>query len=255
MSEETTIPNREPAPPTLFNSLGFPAPHFRDADQQKEAATLGMWLFLGTEVLLFGGLFTGYFVYRHAYPEAWEFGSRKLYAIIGAVNTAVLLTSSLCVALAVHAAHAGDRTRVVRFLLLTIGFGAAFLGIKGYEYSKDYAEHLVPWSATFDPLPAGKATADEHIPARVRDDPRQLAAFARGVRLFMLFYFVMTLLHATHMVAGVGALAVLTWLAHRGRFSAGFYTPVEMAGLYWHFVDVVWVFLLPALYFVRPYPH
>jgi cytochrome c oxidase subunit III len=240
-------------PPTLFDSLGEPghAHHFEDAAQQKEASTLGMWLFLGTEVMLFGGMFAGYFTYRYAYPHAWEMGSRKLFPVIGSINTAVLLTSSLCVALAIHSANAGNRKGIVRYLLLTILFGAMFLGIKGVEYYLDYREHLIPWGADFRP----KIEEEEakKLPADIRENPARMEQLARQMRLFMLFYFIMTLIHATHMVAGISVMGLLAWLAHRGRFSPRYYTPVEMAGLYWHFVDVVWVFLLPALYFVRPY--
>jgi cytochrome c oxidase subunit 3 len=241
-------------PPTFFDSLGEPghAHHFQDAGQQKEASTLGMWLFLGTEVMLFGGMFAGYFAYRHAYPHAWEMGSGKLFPSIGSVNTAVLLTSSLCVALAIHAAHAGNRKGIVRYLLLTMLFGAMFLGIKGVEYYIDYKEHLIPWGTNFHP---DFKEEERKLPADIRDDPARMEQLSREVRLFMLFYFIMTMIHATHMVAGIGVMGLLAWLSHRGRFSARYYTPVEMAGLYWHFVDIVWVFLLPALYFVRPYHH
>ena len=238
--------------PTFFESLGYPAHHFQDAGQQKEAATLGMWIFLATEVLLFGGMFTGYFAYRHAYPHAWETGSRKLFQSIGSINTAVLLASSLCVALAIHAAQAGRRKGIVVYLVLTIALGFAFLGIKAFEYYKDYEEHLVPW---IDFGPKFEPEELERLPPEIRDDPRLMDTFTREVRLFMLFYFIMTLIHATHMVAGITVMTVLAWLAHRGKYDKGHYTPVEMAGLYWHFVDIVWVFLLPALYFVRPYHH
>jgi len=242
-------------PPTLFDSLGEPghAHHFQDAAQQKEASTLGMWLFLGTEVMLFGGMFAGYFAYRYAYPHAWEMGSSMLYPSLGSVNTAVLLASSLCVALAIHAAHTGNRKGIVRYLLLTILFGFMFLGIKAAEYTIDYKEHLIPWGSHFEPHFSDKELAN--LPKEISKDPARMEQLSREVRLFMLFYFIMTLIHATHMVAGISVMGFLAWLAHRGRFSPRYYTPVEMAGLYWHFVDVVWVFLLPALYFVRPYHH
>ena len=242
-------------PPTLFDSLGEPghAHHFQDAGQQKEASTLGMWLFLATEVMLFGGMFAGYFAYRHAYPHAWEMGSSMLYQWLGSVNTAVLLTSSLCVALAIHAAHGGNRKGIVRYLLLTILFGAMFLGIKAVEYTIDYKEHLIPWGTHFEPHFTFKERAN--LPKEISQDPARMEQLTREVRLFMLFYFIMTLIHATHMVAGISVMGLLAWLSHRGRFSPHYYTPVEMAGLYWHFVDIVWVFLLPALYFVRPYHH
>lgn len=204
------------------------APQFDDAEQQQLAATLGMWAFLATEVLFFGGMFAGYGVYRAWYPQTWADASRHLDLLLGTVNTAVLLTSSLTVALAVHAAQTGSRKGVVRNLSLTILFGAAFLGVKAYEYWHKWHEHHVP-GATFEwheASPSGPA------------------------ELFFSFYFVMTGFHALHMVIGLGILAWLIVQARRDRFDAEYYTPVEMTGLYWHFVDIVWVFLFPLLYLI-----
>jgi len=271
-------------PPTLFESLGEPglAHHFQDRGQQKESATLGMWLFLATEVLLFGGMFAAYFAYRHAYPMGWEVGSKRLLPLVGSINTAVLLSSSFCVAMAVHAGHAGDSKAIARWLGITIVFGFAFLGIKAYEYTTDYHEKLIPWMGDFmqeeaeaaEKIPEnhrvsakelGRILApkesekeqEELVPAEVVDPSggmtkEQVFVLIRHVRMFMLFYFIMTIIHASHMVAGISVMGVLAGMAWKGRFSSKWYTPVEMAGLYWHFVDVVWVFLLPALYFARP---
>jgi cytochrome c oxidase subunit 3 len=265
-------------PPTLFESLGEPghAHHFQDRGQQKEAATLGMWLFLATEVLLFGGMFAAYFAYRHAYPTGWEAGSRRLNWWLGSVNTFILLSSSFCVAMAVHAGHAGNGKRIAQWLGVTIVFGFAFLGVKAVEYTADYNEKLIPWMGDFmkketeeaEKIPAGgrvNAEELEHIlelkkndlPAEVIDKDggltrEQVLVLIRHMKMFMLFYFIMTIIHASHMVAGISVMAVLAGMAWKGRFSSKWYTPVEMAGLYWHFVDVVWVFLLPALDFARP---
>jgi cytochrome c oxidase subunit 3 len=223
-------------PPTFFESLGHPlAHHFEDMGQQKEAATLGMWLFLATEVLLFGGMFAGYFAYRYNYPRAWESGSHQLIWWLGSLNTAVLLASSFCVAMAIHEAQANRSKGIVVYLLLTIAFGAMFLVVKGVEYYIDYEEKLIPWMSDFA------------VPHMEHAD----AALVPQVRMFMLFYFIMTMIHASHMIAGISVMGVLAWMAHKGKFTDRWYTPVEMAGLYWHFVDIVWVFLLPALYFVR----
>lgn len=203
------------------------AHQFDDLEQQSEAATLGMWAFLVTEVLFFGGLFLGYVVYRSSYPEAFASGSHHLDVALGAVNTAVLIGSSLTMALAVHAAQVGRRKELVLFLLGTILLGAVFLGIKGVEYAHKFAEHLVPG------------------PSFVFTGPH-----AHQAQLFFSFYFAMTGLHAAHMVIGIGVLAVLTVMAWGGRFSAAYYAPVEISGLYWHFVDIVWIFLFPLLYLI-----
>jgi cytochrome c oxidase subunit 3 len=188
---------------------------------------LGMWTFLGTEVLLFGGLFACYSIYRHAYPEAFGAGSRLLELPIGTLNTGVLLTSSLFMALGDWAIKRGERSKLSWFLILTWLFGVAFLGLKFFEYYQKYHEHLIP----------GR---DFHL-----DGPH-----APQVQLFLFLYFAMTGLHAAHMMMGLGALFWLWLLNHRGRFTAEDHAPVAMVGLYWHFVDCVWVFLYPLLYLI-----
>jgi cytochrome c oxidase subunit 3 len=203
------------------------AHQFDDADQQREATSLGMWVFLLTEIMFFGGLFTGYAVYRATYPEAFAEASRHLDYVLGAINTAVLICSSLTMALAVHGAQLGRRRALVGFLLLTILLGSAFLGIKVWEYSHKFKEHLVP--GRFFSFPGREV---------------------REAQLFFSFYFTMTGMHALHMVIGIGLLGVLVVRAWRGRFSPAYNAPVELTGLYWHFVDIVWIFLFPLLYLI-----
>jgi cytochrome c oxidase subunit 3 len=206
---------------------GALAEQFDDLTQQHEAASLGMWVFLVTEILFFGGLFAGYTVYRATYPEGFREASHHLDLLLGGINTAVLITSSLTMALAVHSVQEGQRRAVLRFLLLTLMLGAVFLGIKGTEYAHKYAEELVPG------LRFGYS-----------------GPHTSQVQLFLSFYFVMTGLHAFHMLVGMALLGVLAFLAWRGHFSAAYYAPVETSGLYWHFVDIVWIFLFPLLYLV-----
>ena len=201
------------------------AHQFDDAVQQREAAELGMWAFLLTELMLFGGFFAGYAAYRTTYPEAFIEGSRQLDVMLGGVNTAVLILSSLTMALAVRAAQLGRRAALIANLLLTMLFGGAFLGIKAVEYAHKFHEHLVPG------------------PSFGLEGP-----FAQQSQLFFSFYFGMTGTHALHMIVGLGLLTWLAVKAARNRFSPGYYTPVEMVGLYWHFVDIVWIFLYPLLY-------
>jgi len=201
--------------------------HFDDLVQQKEAASLGMWVFLATEVLFFGGLFAVYMVYRIWYPQAFGEASRHLDLLLGAVNTVVLICSSLTMAMAVHAAAIGRRGTLMLMLVATMVLGGVFLGIKGYEYYTKWVEHLIP----------GPGFHFEH------GDPAH-------AQIFYSLYFAMTGLHATHMVIGFGILSVVLFMAWRGSFTPEWNTPVEVTGLYWHFVDIVWIFLFPLLYLV-----
>jgi cytochrome c oxidase subunit III len=207
------------------------AHHFEDLAQQREAMTLGMWVFLASEVLFFGALFTAFFVYRSVSPGLFAEAARRLIPEVGAVNTAVLLTSSLTMALAVYAAHTRQRRMLLACLGLTLLLGATFVAIKMWEWHHEYAEHLVP----------GAGFAPEGVPPEV----------ARGMQLFFLFYFIITGLHALHMLVGLGVLSVQITLAGRGDFGVRDDTPVELAGLYWHFVDIVWIFVFPVLYLLR----
>ena len=208
--------------------MGVTVAHqFDDYEQQQQTATLGMWTFLATEILFFGGMFLGYMVYRAMYSAAFGEASRHLDVVLGAINTGVLLCSSLTMAMGVHETQAGNRKKAALFLLITMLLGAAFLGIKFYEYYQKYSEHLIP-------------------------GPRFLwvGADATHVSLFYLFYFVMTGMHALHMVIGIGLMAALATFTIRGKFNSVYYAPVELGGLYWHFVDIVWVFLFPLLYLI-----
>jgi cytochrome c oxidase subunit 3 len=204
------------------------AHQFDDLEQQQEASTLGMWVFLVTEIMFFGGLFMAYVVYRTWHPDAFAAGSHHLDITLGAVNTAVLICSSLTMALAVHAAQSGKPRALVRLLLATIALGLVFLGIKAVEYTEKWHDHVVPG------------------PSFQWDD----ATLKAPVEIFFSLYFAMTGLHALHMVIGIGIMLWLVWMARRRRFSPEYYTPVEVSGLYWHFVDIVWIFLFPLLYLI-----
>src|SRR5258705_13267190 len=196
------------------------AHQFDSLAQQKEAATLGMWVFLVTEVLFFGGLFATYAIYRAWYPEAFAAASHSLDVTLGTINTVVLITSSLTMALAVHAAQLGQRKLVLLFLAATMILGAAFLGIKSVEYYHKFTEHHVPGP--------GFQFEREHF---------------RHAQLFFSLYFIMTGLHALHMVIGIGIMLVMFWLSWRGPITAENYSPIEISGLSSPFVDIVWIFL------------
>jgi cytochrome c oxidase subunit 3 len=204
-----------------FLELTRRASQFDEGAQQQLAARMGMWIFLTTEVMLFGGLFLGYAIYRYQYPHAFVVGSNHLDVVRGGVNTAVLLLSSFTMALAVHSAQRGQRGPLVGLLLVTLLCGGAFLAIKGSEYYAVYREHLAP-AAGFVARPPGPQ-----------------------LELFFLFYFLLT---------GMGLLGVMAVLALCRRVSAAYYTPVEVVGLYWHFIDIVWIFLFPLLYLIGRHP-
>jgi cytochrome c oxidase subunit 3 len=236
--------------------------HFDTMSQQKEAAVVGMWVFLLTEILFFGGLFAAYMVYRIWYFDAFAEASRSLSLFWGGLNTAVLIGSSLTMAMAVRCAQTNKRSATVNWLILTMILGSVFLGVKVIEYADKFEHHHVPgynfqWAAAHDAPAAG---ADHAAPAAAEgaaaaEGHRELALNADQLQLttqiYFSLYFTMTGLHALHMIIGIGIMCVITWMAHKGRFDEQYYTPVEMAGLYWHFVDIVWIFLFPLLYLVE----
>jgi len=212
--------------------------HFDNMEQQKEASSLGMWIFLITEIMFFGGMFAAYLVYRHSYYDAFMWGSSSLDIKWGAINTVVLIVSSLTMALAVHAAQLGMRKMLMFFLVLTLVLGFVFLGIKSIEYKAKYDEHHIPHHG-FNFEPVKLSDGSEH---RVDQSHAQL---------FFSLYFALTGMHAMHMIIGAGLLSTLLYMAWKGKFSATYYTPVENIGLYWHFVDIVWIFLFPLLYLIN----
>jgi cytochrome c oxidase subunit III len=207
--------------------------HFDDLGQQAEASTVGMWVFLVTEIMFFGGLFLAYLIYRSSYPTGFQEASNHLNVKWGAVNTIVLIVSSLTMALGVRAAqtNAPPRTQV-GWILATMALGSAFLGVKVIEYADKFTHHLVPgpnfvWE--------GK--------------------YPEAAEIFYSLYFCMTGLHALHMIIGLGIMTVIAIMAWKKQFDSTWYTPVEVSGLYWHFVDIVWIFLFPLLYLIGYHYH
>jgi cytochrome c oxidase subunit 3 len=207
--------------------------HFDDMGQQAEASTLGMWVFLVTEIMFFGGLFMAYLVYRHASPSAFQEASHHLDVVWGTLNTGILIVSSLTMALGVRAAQTSAPPKTqVGWILLTMLCGLAFLGIKAIEYTEKFRDHIVP---------------GPHFQWEGR--------YPQGAEMFYSLYFCMTGLHALHMVIGLGIMTWLAIMAARRQFDASYYTPFEVAGLYWHFVDIVWIFLFPLLYLIGRHYH
>ncbi|HRI04481.1 MAG TPA: cytochrome c oxidase subunit 3 [Pyrinomonadaceae bacterium] len=271
---------------------------FEDMGQQEESVSIGMWMFLVQEILFFGGLFTAYLVFRSKYPMAFAAGSNHLDAFWGGLNTLVLIVSSLTMALTVYYAQKSNRWMQVIMIVLTMIFGATFLGVKAIEYTDKYNHGLIPVAGLNKKIKDDKAAhetghekpcweVDHNAPAVEHPNPRgdfqwtdcslvKLAQdknyltesekigyfvkdetgaakidpdkFRDKVRIFFFLYFVMTGLHALHMIVGLGLMLWLLWTAFRGHYTSEYYMPVEMSGLYWHFVDIVWIFLFPLLY-------
>lgn len=203
--------------------------HFATSAQQMDTAMLGMWTFLITEVLFFGGMFGAYAVYRDMYPAAFASTSHYMDVVLGGTNTAVLICSSLTMVLAVRAAQLSKRKDLILFLVLTMIFGVAFLGVKAFEYHSKWVEHLVPG---FD------------------FQYTEMPQFQHQAQLLFFLYFCMTGMHAIHMIVGLGLLTYLLVQSVRNQFNEYYFAPVEMIGLYWHFVDIVWIFLFPLLYLI-----
>jgi cytochrome c oxidase subunit 3 len=203
------------------------AHHFDTLDQQREASSLAMWIFLVTEVMFFGGLFMAYLLYRWMFPSVFTAGSHHLDIRLGGFNTIVLICSSLTMALAVRGAQHGDRRKLTMFMILTLILGSTFLGVKVIEYHDKWVHHLIPG------------------PHFQWDGPA-----AREIEIFYSLYFAMTGLHALHMIIGAGLILWLLPKCIKGRYTADYHHPIECFGLYWHFVDIVWIFLFPLLYLI-----
>ena len=201
--------------------------HFADLEQQREASEMGMWVFLITEIMFFGGMFCAYMVYRYQYYSAWEAGSEAMDFWWGTINTVVLICSSLTMALAVRASQVGQRKMLVMLLIVTMVFGCGFLGIKAVEYHGHWVEHQFPGASFHFAGP----------------DPQH-------AEIFFSLYWAMTGFHALHVLIGIVAVGFIAFWSWRGKYGPEYHNPVENTGLYWHFVDVVWIFLYPLLYLI-----
>lgn len=205
------------------------AHHFENANEEFEAAKQGMWVFMVTEVLMFGGLFVAYGIFRALYPQMFQDAHKMLDVKMGGLNTLVLITSSLTMAMAVGASARGERKRAMATLAATFVLASCFLVVKYFEYSHKFHDGL---------LPGGFFTNQELLGSQPKSP------------LFFSIYFMMTGLHGLHVTIGMGLIAWLFFRTKRGEFGSNFYTPVELVGFYWHFVDLVWIYLFPLLYLV-----
>ncbi len=221
--------------------------HFVSMDQQFTTAKLGMWLFLITEILLFSGMFTAYAVFRYWYPDAFHVGHHFLDVHWGAINTVVLLTSSWTVVMAISSIQRGNQKNLVRFLIATILLAGVFMGIKYIEYSHKIHEGLLPGQFFSYSATELKEIIRETLNTT---DQARIDLVARMVPIFFSIYFVMTGIHGLHVLAGMIVIGWLAYKARQGTFDPGYYNPVEITGLYWHLVDIIWIFLFPLLYLV-----
>jgi len=229
--------------------------HFANMEQQREAGTLGMWVFLVTELMFFGGMFLAYTLYRSMYPAAFASASNHLDIKLGTLNTVVLIMSSFTMAMAVYFTQMGRQRWQVICLVLTLLLGLTFLGVKGVEYYDKYEDRLIPGhlipGRSFDPEVQKEGEPPDHhklhlLPGATKDN----------VEMFYWIYFAMTGMHALHMIIGAGLLTFLLIFSLRGRFDPEYHSPVEVIGLYWHFVDIIWIFLFPLLYLLgRHFEH
>ncbi len=221
--------------------------HFETEEQQREAGSFGMWLFLLTEIMFFGGMFFAYLLYRNWYYPAFAAASNQLSVPLGAFNTAVLISSGFCMAIGVWAAEVRRKGVLVVMLILTTFFGLVFLGVKADEYHEKWEKHHIPgdsFSISQFTNPAGYGLKEEPLAPDM----------AQKTQVFFFLYFAMTGMHALHMIIGIGLLGWLLYRAQRGEFTNGYVAPIENFGLYWHFVDIVWLFLFPLLYLINRHP-
>jgi cytochrome c oxidase subunit III len=248
-------------------------PHqFDDMEQKNICDLIGMWTFLATEVLFFGGLFAALMLYRSMYPEAFMEASRHLNNLIGFINTLVLLTSSFTVVLSVHAAKRGHNKQVLLWVLATMALAVIFLVVKvSIEYRDDFKDNLVPGRAMFGLNEeqanwlANQPNAEAHPEywlqalqqsgwqgiSTDRTKAADAKLFMQHAQMFFVFYYTMTMIHATHMIVGIGIYALLAWKASKNYYGPRRFAQIEITGLYWHFVDIVWIFLFPLLYLIR----
>lgn len=229
------------------------AHHFENLEQQQDANNLGMWMFLSTEIMFFGGVFGAYAVYRSRFFESFVTGSELLNVTLGAINTAILIGSSLTMALAVRAAQVGKPAGlgVFGWLIATIVMGMAFLGVKAVEWKTDYDEGLIPIGSLWQPNHAIAHHLEEHSGLSHEEAEQKAKNLANGTKVYFSLYFGMTGLHALHMLIGFVVIGILAYYAYFGAYNPTYYGPVEVTGLYWHFVDIVWIFLFPLLYLIR----
>lgn len=227
--------------------------HFEDIEQQRGAERLGMWMFLATEILFFGGIFLAYTVYRLLYPKDFADISGRLNIAVAGLNTILLLTSSMTITFAIRACQLGNRSAMLSCLAITWLLGAAFLGFKAYEYYQDYEEGLMPWRTNFGQVKVHNPDDEHAPPTTLNEQWEQKGVAPQRIRLFMTFYFSMTGIHGLHILIGLGVIGYLWYRGYMGWLTPDRYAAVEVSSLYWHLVDAIWLFLMPLLYLAGPH--
>lgn len=227
--------------------------HFEDIEQQRGAERLGMWMFLATEILFFGGIFLAYTWYRLLYPKEFADVSGRLNVLVAGINTILLLTSSMTIMLAIRAAQVGKRSALLFNLGATALLGAGFMCFKAYEYAQDYEEGLVPWTHNFGKEKVHDPSSHGGADKTLMEQWQEKGVAPQRVRLFMTFYFIMTGIHGLHIIVGIGCMVYLWVRAYLGWITPDRYVAVEVTSLYWHLVDAIWLFLMPLLYLAGPH--
>lgn len=232
------------------------AHHYKSAGHEFEASKFGVWLFLCTEILMFGGLFVGYIMYSSLYPEIFEAGSQFLDWRLGAVNTAVLLLSSFTIAVSIRNLQMGEKSKAIKNLVLTLICGFAFMGIKAYEYNHKFHLGLYPGKYfNYQPGAHGEgasheAAGEKHNKGGHGDKASHVSELPENIPMYFSFYFIMTGIHGSHVLIGMGLITWCILRARKDEFGPGYYTPVEGTALFWHLVDLVWIYLFPLLYLI-----
>lgn len=227
------------------------AHHFDSAEAEFEASKLGVWIFLCTEILMFGGLFVGYILYAGKYPEVFAAGSKFLDWKLGAVNTAVLLLSSYTIAVSIRNIQTGEVKKAINNMIITLICGFAFMGIKAYEYNHKFHLGLYPGKYfNYTPAHASHGSSDEAAHGEHGEKVVHMDALPKNIPMYFSFYFVMTGIHGSHVLIGMGLIFWCLLRARRGEFSPDYYTGLEGSALFWHLVDLVWIYLFPLLYLV-----
>ena len=248
MSDSTAIENGAPPAAHEHPHPPYQRHHFESMGQQVDATSFAMWLFLLTEIMFFGGLFTAYLIYRNWYYPAFVVGSHQLDIIWGTLNTAVLISSSFTMAMGVWCAETRRKAALVLCLVLTFVLGLAFLGIKTIEYGEKIEKHHVP-GFHYSVQSFVNPESDKDVFEKYHDKALPLDV-ARHTEVYFSLYFAMTGMHALHMIIGIAILGFMIFRAQAGAYTTGHITFVENFGLYWHFVDIIWIFLFPLLYLI-----
>lgn len=228
------------------------AHHFDSAEHEFESSKFGIWVFLCTEILMFGGLFVGYLIYSNKYPEIFEAGSKFLDWRLGAINTAVLLLSSFTIAISIRNLQMGETKNALRNMIITLICGLAFMGIKAYEYNHKFHLGLYPGKYfNYTPDHKSHSSTDAHGDDHgAKDETAHVSELPKNIGMYFSFYFVMTGIHGTHVIIGMGLIIWCYLRARKEEFGPEYYTPVEGAALFWHLVDLVWIYLFPLLYLI-----